>query len=166
MLIMTEYIPVLSLMVAALAIFVGPVIGYFVAKKQIKSAQLIANKQVIAPMRQAWINELRKKVAELVSDAIAYRVAAAGKTHKKGDGPAIVKKLFASMYEIQLMLNPDEAKHIEFVGMLRLWIAEFSTAASEWDKEKEKEVSEQKRKIIRLAGTILKAEWKVVKSGE
>ncbi len=64
---MDKSIPVLSLIVAALAVFVGPLISWLVAKRQLASSLEVANKQIIAPMRQAWINDLRDLLAELTS---------------------------------------------------------------------------------------------------
>jgi len=65
---MDQVIPILSLVVAALAVFVGPLVSWFVAKRQVGSSLALTdkqiraslgaatNKQIIAPMRQAWIN--------------------------------------------------------------------------------------------------------------
>ena len=72
---MDKTIPVLSLVVAALAVFVGPLISWLVAKHQVASSLEVANKQIIAPMRQAWINSLRDLLAELTSSALHYHVA-------------------------------------------------------------------------------------------
>jgi len=46
-------IPVLSLLVAAIAVFVGPLISWSIANRQVQSSLAVANKQIIAPMRQA-----------------------------------------------------------------------------------------------------------------
>lgn len=67
--------PVLSLVVAALAVFVVPLISWLITKRQLASLLEVANKQIIAPMRQAWINNLRDLVAELTSSALHYYVA-------------------------------------------------------------------------------------------
>lgn len=74
-------IPILSLVVAALAVFVSPLVSWLVARRQFKntleltqrqinSSLAVANKQIIAPMRQKWINDLRDLVAELTSDSL------------------------------------------------------------------------------------------------
>jgi hypothetical protein len=52
-------IPVLSLIVAALAVFFGPLITLKISRKQFELSRRIADKQIIAPMRQAWIEKLR-----------------------------------------------------------------------------------------------------------
>jgi uncharacterized protein YneF (UPF0154 family) len=60
-------IPVLSLVVALLAVFVGPFVSWKVVKKQIESSSRTARQQMLGPMRQAWINELRELIAEVAS---------------------------------------------------------------------------------------------------
>src|SRR5216683_8062210 len=72
---MDKLIPVLSLVVAALAVFVGPFISLRVARRQVMASLEVANKQITAPMRQAWINSLRDLLAELTSSAQHYYVA-------------------------------------------------------------------------------------------
>ena len=57
---MDNAIPILSLIVAALAVFVGPFISWFVAKSQLASSLEIANKQIIAPMRQGLDQRLEE----------------------------------------------------------------------------------------------------------
>ena len=46
-------IPVLSLIVAALAVVFGPLISWRIAKRQIEASAEVANKQITAPMRQS-----------------------------------------------------------------------------------------------------------------
>jgi uncharacterized Tic20 family protein len=64
---MKEIIPILSLITAILAVFVGPLISWRITKRQIASSLKAANKQIVAPMRQAWINSLRDMIAEISS---------------------------------------------------------------------------------------------------
>lgn len=68
-------IPILSLVVAALAVFVGPIISRRVANRQLEANLDVANKQIIAPMRQGWINMLRDLLSEITSSALHYHVA-------------------------------------------------------------------------------------------
>ena len=79
-------LPILSLVVAALAVFVGPIISWIIAKRhtassvrnvslQAETSLRIANKQIVAPMRQAWINSLRDLIAELAGKCAHYWAA-------------------------------------------------------------------------------------------
>lgn len=70
-----DLIPVLSLLVAALAVFVGPLVSWAMTRRQLEASQRIASRQLVGPMRQAWINDLRAKLAELLSSALHYFVA-------------------------------------------------------------------------------------------
>ena len=67
---------ILSLIVAALAVAVAPLVSWLTTKRQINTSFALArdqmhtsletaNKQITAPMRQAWINKLRELLAEL-----------------------------------------------------------------------------------------------------
>ena len=114
---MNSNIPVLSLIVAALAVFVGPTISWWVAKRQIESSLEtakrqtatsleVANKQIIAPMRQAWINSLRDLLSELTSSALHYFVSGYdGRTDTE------YQRLTLLNYKVKLMLNPFEKDH-------------------------------------------------------
>jgi hypothetical protein len=69
---MAEWIPILSVGVALVATIVGPTVSWIIARQQLRSSLEVSNKQVVAPMRQAWINSLRDLLAELVSNALHY----------------------------------------------------------------------------------------------
>jgi uncharacterized protein YneF (UPF0154 family) len=56
-------IPILSLVVAVIAaVFVGLYVSWRVAQRQFRVNLAIATKQLVAPMRQAWINNFRDVV--------------------------------------------------------------------------------------------------------
>ena len=65
-------ISILSLVVALLAVFIGPFVSWKVAKKQIESSTRVARQQLLGPMRQAWINELRELISETASSCLHY----------------------------------------------------------------------------------------------
>src|SRR5436305_573815 len=50
---MKEAIPILSLSVALLAVFFGPLLAWYSACRQMSTSLAVANKQIIAPMRTA-----------------------------------------------------------------------------------------------------------------
>jgi hypothetical protein len=119
---MTEsaYLPLASLAVAALAVIVGPWVSWRIARRQIATAMHVAHKQVIAPMRQAWIDSLRDRVAEILNSSHWFYVAAEGDSPLPADsneeeferaGSVVDKKLLFLTRQIELMLNPDEEDH-------------------------------------------------------
>ena len=69
---LTSALPFLSLLVAALAVVVGPFISIRIAKNQNANNLRIANKQIIAPVRQAWINDLRILLADVAGKCAHY----------------------------------------------------------------------------------------------
>ncbi|SPY60729.1 Uncharacterised protein [Providencia stuartii] len=57
---------------------IGFFLNYFLARKKIKEDKKALRQQMItnniAPMRQAWINDVRSKVSEFIHDSLTLRV--------------------------------------------------------------------------------------------
>ena len=157
-------IPTLSLVVAALAVFVGPLTGWLVARAQIRAAScqateqisatlLVANKQIVAPMRQAWINSLRDLLAELLSSLMHYYLAG---FEDRSD--LEYKQLQMLEHKLQLMLNPKEEDHVRLEDTIRDMVLAlqsepgFSPAFMEHHSD-----------ATRRARAVLKREWDRVK---
>lgn len=149
-------IPVLSLLIAALAVFVGPVISWKIAKSQIRSSVEVANKQIIGPMRQAWINSLRDLVAELTSNALHY--FRAGHDFKGYDN---LQRLTFLQSKIHLMLNPNEEDHQKLEWM----IDEMMEALQHNDEQGHTKFINTHQEVIKLSREVFKREWNVVKRG-
>ena len=111
---MKDAIPILSLLIALLAVFVGPLLSWLTARRQAAIALAVANKQIIAPMRQAWINSLRDLTAELSSRALHYYQAG---FEDRSD--AEYQELTLLEWKIVLMLNCNEADHSELEQSIR-----------------------------------------------
>lgn len=105
-----QIIPLASLVIAALAVFVGPLISSRVAKRQIESSQRVANKQVVAPMRQAWINALRERVSAICAEA-EYLCYTNSIGENIPDYPKHTRRLYRLEKEIALTINPLENDH-------------------------------------------------------
>jgi len=150
---MEKAIPVLSLVVAALAVFVGPLISWLITKRQLASSLEVANKQIIAPMRQAWINNLRDLVAELTSSALHYHVAG---FEERTDEE--YRRLTLLEYKVALMLNPLEDDHKRLEQLIRKMIS-----ALERGREGEAEFVEVHPAVKDLSRQIFKREWNRVR---
>ena len=150
---MENIIPVLSLIVAALAVFVGPIISWLVTKRQISSSLEVANKQIIAPMRQAWINNLRDLVAELTSNALHYHVAG---FEERTDEE--YRRLTLLEYKVALMLNPLEDDHKRLEQLIRQMVS-----ALEREREGEANFVEVHPTVKDLSRQIFKREWNRVR---
>lgn len=150
---MNEIIPILSLTIALLAVFVGPFISWRIAKRQIDSSQRISNKQIIAPIRQAWINELRNYLSEIISSSHHYFVAGfEDRTDEE------YKRLTELEHRITLMLNPNEEDNENLLKVMRDMMNSINGG-----KEYDDQFIQSQSKITELSQRILKKEWIRVK---
>jgi hypothetical protein len=161
---MERFIPILSLLVAVLAVFVGPAISLRIARRQIqasselannqiRSAMEASNKQITAPMRQAWINSLRDLLAELTSSALHYYVAG---FEERTDEE--YQRLTFLQAKVGLMLNPNEDDHKRLEGLINWMINSI-----QYERGKSDEFPESHGQVTALARAVLKREWNVVK---
>ena len=144
---------VLSLIVAALAVFFGPFISLHVAKRQVRSSLDVANRQITAPMRQAWINALRDLLSELCSSAHHYFVA--GFDNREDDE---YQRLTHLETKIQLMLNAKEDDHVQLEKLIREMLSSL-----ERGKEGDAAFIAAHPKVINLSRQVLKREWNRIK---
>jgi hypothetical protein len=150
---MNDYLPFLSLLVAALAVFVGPFISYFIARRQLEGLLATSYKQIIAPMRQAWIDKLRDLLAKLTSHSLHYYCAGFEERHDSD-----YQHLTLLEHRIQLMLNPKEDDHIELEKQIRKMVSSLSIG-----KDGDEDFRTSHTKVMELSRRILKQEWNVVK---
>jgi len=149
-----QTIPILSLVVAALAVFVGPIISWRVAKRQLTATLASANKQIIAPMRQAWINRLRELLSEIASSALHYNVAGfEDRTDEEYHHLTLLE------FKIRLMLNPHEDDHQQLEKLLREMVGMIGTRTMADDKK----FWACHTALVALSRAVLKREWDVVK---
>ena len=144
----------LSLIVAALAVVVGPMVSWAITKRQIRSSLEVSNKQITAPIRQAWINKLRELLAELTSSALHYYVAGfEDRTDEEYQRVTLLET------RIQLMLNPNEEDHQRLEVLMRRMVSEIN-----YEKGKKDEFPGLHTEVIGLSRKILKREWDRVKN--
>lgn len=115
----SQIIPILSLVVALLAVFIGPRITLKIGIRQIELSRRIASKQIVAPMRQAWINTFREKLAEFTSAAFhdwnVRQISIAAVELKDEEQ----RRLAQLEHEIELLINPTEPDHKEVVETIK-----------------------------------------------
>jgi hypothetical protein len=144
-----QLIAVISLLIAFLAVFVSPFVSWITTKFQGK----VAHRQMLGPMRQAWINELRKKLSVLIGRTTFYSFA--------GQHPVNIEEVYRELTEIQqeieLTINPREDDHRELVNTIAAMMKSFANKAP-----RDVFMAEQ-RKVVTLAQTIFKTEWNQVK---
>lgn len=149
------FIPILSLIVAALAVFVGPVISWRVARRQLTATLEVSNKQITAPMRQAWINNLRDILSEIASSALHYHVAG---FEERTDQE--YQHLTHLEYKVILMLNPSENDHQRLEKLISQMTGMLSRKGSA-TLDAEFEVCH--KAVITLSRDVLKREWNRIK---
>jgi len=106
----SELITVASLSIAFLALFIAPFVNARNSKRQ-----------VIAPMRQLWINTFRDKISEFLAIVSINRIAYCPSTHWDDEKKERAEKRDLENYEklmllqssINLYINPNEDQHIE-----------------------------------------------------
>jgi hypothetical protein len=152
---MMAAIPILSLVVTALAVFVGPIISSRIAKRQINASLEVSNKQIVAPMRQAWINSLRDLLSEIASSALHYHVAG---FEERTDQE--YQHLAHLEYKIRLMLNPREDDHQQLERLIGQMTGLLGQTGS---PQVDAEFANCHRAVIALSRDVLKREWDRVK---
>lgn len=154
---MSDWLPFMSLVVAALAVFVGPIVSYVIAKRQIASAAAISNKQIVAPLREQWISTLRNLVAELASSALHYHV-----TGFEDRSEQEYQRLTLLQHQISLMLNPLEEDHRE----LEERVEELVAAIGSRSNHERLEFQRLHSQMTDVARRVFKREWTRVKDAD
>jgi hypothetical protein len=127
--------------------------GLALTDKQIRASLAAANKQIIAPMRQAWINALRDLLAELTSRALHYHVAGFEERTDEEYG-----RLTLLEHKIAMMLNPLEGDHKELEQLIRQLISALSAG-----REAEAKFPDLHRAVMDVSRQIFKREWNRVR---
>ncbi len=146
-----DAISLVALGIAFLALFIAPIVNSRISKRQI-----------IAPMRQAWINALRDKVAEFVSIVSINRWhicpsdsdSSERKNEASHEDIQRYERLRLLAASVQLHINSSEDDHQQLVDLLASIVSDYH------DNE---DVSEKLDKLIALTQKILSDEWKVTK---
>jgi len=151
----SSLISIISLCVAGLAVFVGPFVSMRIANRQIKSATRTTEKQIISPIRQNWINELRMIIVEITSKSAHYWVS--GTDNRKDSEYYRITEL---EHTIRLYINPKEEDHLKLVKLIKQMTNElYSTKI-----ENEVLFWKAHEQVLSLSQKILKREWERVKN--
>ena len=168
--IVLSVVALLSLGVSIMAIFFGNKRSLKIAEMQIESSTKLANKQLISPMRQIWIDNLRSRMSEFLSlSEKFYRLfndPQGSIDFQKNNNMEIIPndaemKLDSLYLEIYLMLNEKENDHL----LLHVTMDQFRRHLFDKDVTSEKFYTTY-TSITDLCKSILKREWEVVKNDE
>lgn len=128
-----------------LAVFVGPIISASSTKDN-----------MLGPMRQAWINELRLLLAEITSKCLHYFQA--GFEDRSDDEYLQITNL---EHRIIFMLNAQEDDHTELIYTIRNMVRGLETG-----KNGVEDFIDSYEKLIKDGRLLLKKEWEVVKGAK
>lgn len=147
---------VIASIVSAVTALVAVIIGPFITLRASKN-------QLLGPMRQAWINDLRNAVAEFSARInLGYEAVASTFAHEdsvRHDAMTLRTQHIQSTYQllakIILLVNPKEPEHQELVRL-----AKAAYSAYESGNRADTALSA----LHRHTQAVLKKEWDVVKS--
>ena len=146
-----EISPFLAVLVAFVAVFLGPILSAWVARRQI-----------VAPIRQKWIDELRDLITEFLSTAQMIVVANdSGILNEDELDKETYKKMLSIERKLTLMLNPNEQLHNNLMELIRALLDKIEHGTSNL-----LEFGPLVRNITETAQSILKKEWVRVKNGK
>ena len=156
-------VEVMSLVVAGMAVVVGPVISWKIAKAHIAS-------QVVSANRQEWINTIRNIVAGFLRDSRSVIPVYMANTYSMEKTFEVFDRMVLATEQIELMLNPKENDHAEMIRLMRSALELVRGALSEISQgqptSNDKERMTAITAIMPLAQGIFKSEWNRIKSGE
>ncbi len=145
-----EIVSLVSLLVALVAVIVGPITTVWMVRRQI-----------VIPIRQSWIEELRSKLSTFISlsDTLAYENRS-GVKRSADDFVAFAERLGSVFYQIVLRLNPNEEEHSHLAENLELLRGQAFNSKSDAAFT---EYRATRERLVTLSREILKREWEKVK---
>ena len=152
---LNKLLPFISLVIAALAVFIGPFITLFVTKRQSEASLKVTNKQIIAPMRQVWINSLRDLLAELCGKFEHYWA-----TDYEDRSEDEYRHISELIHKVTLFINPEEQDHSSLVSEIGKMHNALSSGSS---PELDRKFWDAHKNTMCLSQKILKQEWVRVK---
>ena len=142
-------IPVATVLVAAAV----AAITYLNTTRQLAAARETARLNLIMPMREAWIGQLRGKISRYM--AICAKVCVGERTKSDGEELLVLRR------ELQLMLDLRTARHAELDSAL----SEALNAAAA--KPPDNGRFDESAKLVTVLGhEILKSEWQRTKAAD
>ena len=145
-------IAILSLCVALLAVFFGPLVQLWIAKKQIKANVLSAN-------RQEWIHILREQIAEYSSSIFNVVHHLDNNTAKGKEWDDLLARITFHETKIELLLNPTKPLQKKIIDL----IAESPKHIKEHNTN---EINNYLKKIVDASQILFQSVWQRVKNIE
>jgi hypothetical protein len=140
---MKDWVPILSLLVALISVFFGPLISARTAKRA-----------MLGPMRQKWINDLRGLLSEISGSSLHY-----WQTGYEDRIEDEYKRITDLTHQVIFHLNPNEDEHNKLIDVIRRLEGSLSKG-----KEADDEFFKAYNELLGQGRKVLKTEWEVVKN--
>jgi len=145
-----DYITLLSVLVSLAAVVIGP----FVTLK-------ISKRQIVSPIRQKWIDELREVVSEYLSECEKLLVLGKdGMLNTEAIDEQLFTRLLYLEQKLKLMLNPQENDHNELLEIIQNLAHDIHHGQNDPTI-----FGDRMRDATKATQIILKQEWNRVKHG-
>lgn len=189
-----DFMKLVLALVALVALFLGPLMQWKIAKRQvqmqadvatlqIETQSRIATRQIadnISSKRQNWIDELRKDAAEFLTVVGRIQELKRPRVEQLIEMTEIAKdfkeRIEAEMRakelgtRIKLRLNPNEAEHNRLVELIGKMSSKGFNLNRSYSPSEEEQVAcafnEASNAVVGHLQTILKHEWERVKKGD
>jgi hypothetical protein len=150
-----KFLALLSLVVAALAVFIRLLISSKIATKKLAGTIKISNKHTTSPIRQSWINELRQILVKLITNC-TYFFSETNK-EKRDSCHLDVCELIG---QLELYVNSKGDEHNELFNF------DVHIEFSIFSEDKPNKLSQfwfVHRAIVEQSQTVLKTQWQRIK---
>lgn len=154
---MEVYIAIISAITALVAVIVGPIISWNIAKRQISAS-------TVTTSRKQWINALRDAIADFSAKASMIYCLARNQYADDRSIPRI-EEMVELNYKIELLINPSEEDHARLAQVVTD-IASSLKLAKVKKLDIDTTLDEKQAEVVSLSQKILKREWERVKRGE
>ncbi len=147
-----DAVPILALFVSLAAVIVGPIVTFKVAKRQI-----------VSPIRQKWIDELRELMSEFLVECekLVILGEGGGILNKENVNEQLFKRMLYLEQKLTLMLNPEEQDHKDLRMIVSRITDEVNHGVINFP-----EFGGKAYEATTISQKILKQEWQRVKSGD
>jgi hypothetical protein len=157
----------LTAVTAIIAVIIGPLL----TRRQIKSSEEIARRQirasVVSTNRQDWINTLRDALADFLSKEAMARTFNR-LHHADAESLGRIQEVLRLNYKISLLVNSQESDHARLIGLIDKMTDSINGANKTPDelKQMDESINGLRNETVALSQLILKREWERVKSCE
>ena len=149
-------VTVAALIIAVVTVVAASLVTYNAARRQIEASLKLGYHQIIAPMRQAWINKLRERIAAYIGISSEMGIRIQNMSTLDEPSYRAYRELLAIREEIYLLLHMGEEDHEQIAREVH----NINQLVSEY---KANDLGSAHGRLREITQKVLKAEWEVTK---